>query len=85
MFSSFDNQGPQPREKWRAHVDWFVQDYQPQLTALAWGLQEEWGNDGSILGIDLKPQPHFVPCSPELLQTLNRRVGVFRWFDRSLK
>lgn len=75
MFSSFDNQGPQPREKWRSHVDWFVQDYRPQLTALAWGLQQEWNNDGTILGIDLKPQPHFVPCSYEMLQTLNRRVG----------
>ncbi|MBV5261529.1 hypothetical protein FLX56_24245 [Synechococcus moorigangaii CMS01] len=75
MFSSFDNQGPQPREKWRSHVDWFVQDYRLQLTALAWGLQQEWRNDGTILGIDLKPQPHFVPCSFEMLQTLNRRVG----------
>ena len=75
MFSSFDNQDPQPREKWRSHVDWFVQDYRAQLTALAWGLQQEWNHDGTILGIDLKPQPHFVPCSPGTLQTLNRRVG----------
>ncbi|BAW95772.1 hypothetical protein NIES970_06850 [[Synechococcus] sp. NIES-970] len=74
MFS-FDNQGPQPREKWRSQVDWFVQDYRPQLTALAWGLQQEWDNDGTILGIDLKPKPHFVPCSFEMLQMLNRRVG----------
>ncbi|AFY36986.1 hypothetical protein Lepto7376_0560 [[Leptolyngbya] sp. PCC 7376] len=76
MFSSpFENQAPQPQEKWRLHVDWFVQDYQPQLAALVWGLQQEWGNDGTILGIDLQPQPHFIPCSPESLQTLNKRVG----------
>ncbi|MGB2924158.1 MAG: hypothetical protein WBB82_02545 [Limnothrix sp.] len=75
MFASFGNQGPQPQEKWRSHVDWFVQDYKAQLAALAWGLQQEWDNDGTILGIDLQPQPHFVPCSRETVQTLNKRVG----------
>lgn len=75
MFSSFDNQSPQPKEKWRSQVDWFVQDYRPQLAALAWGLQREWGNDGTILGIDLQPQPHFIPCLWDNLQTLNKRVG----------
>ncbi len=76
MFSSpFDNQAPQPQEKWRSHVDWFVQDYKPQLAALAWGLQQEWQNDGTILGIDLEPKPHFIPCAPDALQTLNKRVG----------
>lgn len=74
MFSSFGNQ-QQPQEKWRSHVDWFVQDYKEQLTALAWGLQQEWENDGTILGIDLQPTPHFVPCSLDTLQTLNKRVG----------
>lgn len=75
MFTpSFDNQN-QPKEKWRSHVDWFVQDHQAQLTALVWGLQQEWQRDGTILGIDLKPQPHFVPCPPDSLQTLNKRVG----------
>ena len=75
MFSSpFENQAPQPKEKWRSHVDWFVQDYQEQLSALAWGLQQEWG-DGSILGIDLQPKPHFIPCTPKAIQTLNKRVG----------
>lgn len=74
MFPSFGNQD-QPQEKWRSHVDWFVQDYKEQLTALAWGLQQEWENDGTILGIDLQPQPHFVPCSPDTVQTLNKRVG----------
>ena len=76
MFSSpFENQGPQPKEKWRSHVDWFVQDYQPQLAALVWGLQQEWQNDGTIVGIDLQPTPHFIPCSPDALQKLNKRVG----------
>lgn len=74
MFPSFGNQD-QPQEKWRSHVDWFVQDYKEQLTALAWGLQQEWENDGTILGIDLQPQPHFVPCSPDTVQTLNKRVS----------
>jgi hypothetical protein len=74
MFS-FDNQGQQPKEKWRSQVDWFVQDHRPQLAALAWGLQQEWQQDGTILGIDLQPQPHFIPCPPTELQTLNKRVG----------
>ena len=76
MFSSpLDNQLPQAQEKWRLYVDWFVQDYQPQLAALAWGLQKEWGDDGTILGIDLEPKPHFIPCSPAAIEKLNRRVG----------
>ncbi len=75
MFASpFGNQDI-AQEKWRSQVDRFVRDFQPQLAALAWGLQQEWQNDGTILGIDLQPTPHFIPCAPDSLETLNRNVG----------
>ncbi|WP_422661929.1 beta-carboxysome assembly chaperone CcmS [Pannus brasiliensis] len=60
---------------WRYQVDRFVEDNREKLAGLLWGLLQEWGEDSKdILGIDLKPSPHFIRCSREALEKLNRRV-----------
>ena len=74
-----------PQNKWRYQLDEFVEDNKQQLAALAWGLLQEWEDDRSgdrfervrdkTLGIDLKPQPHFVACSREAIEQLNRKVN----------
>lgn len=63
----------QTQEKWRWQIDNFVDDNEVQLAALTWSLQQEW-NDGNntILGIDLKPKPHFVACTREQIEKLNQ-------------
>lgn len=63
----------QTQEKWRWQIDNFVEAHSTQIAALTWGLQQEW-NDGNntILGIDLKPQPHFVACNKEQIEKLNQ-------------
>ncbi len=71
MFSSKNNQ---VQEKWRWQLDNFVDENEAKLAALAWGLQQEWGDKDSILGIDLKPQPHFVCCNRESLEKLNHNT-----------
>lgn len=63
----------QTQEKWRWQIDNFVEANSTQLAALTWGLQQEWNDDNdTILGIDLKPQPHFVACNKEQIEKLNR-------------
>jgi predicted HTH transcriptional regulator len=65
-----------PANQWRYQLDQFVEENQEQLAALMWGLLTEWGEDSQeILGIDLKPQPHFICCSREALDKLNRKVN----------
>lgn len=59
------------QQKWRSQLDLFVKKHEKQLTALVWGLQQEWQNSDKILGIDLKPQPHFVACAKEDIERLN--------------
>ena len=61
-------------DRWRYQLDDFVEDNQRSLAALAWGLLQEWGNDKDTLGIDLQPQPHFVRCSRQAIEELNRKV-----------
>ncbi len=63
-----------PEEKWRWQLDNFVDAHEQKLAALAWGLQQEWGELDNILGIDLKPQPHFVACNKESLEKLNKNT-----------
>lgn len=63
------------KEKWRSQLDRFVKENQKELAALAWGLQQEWGETENTLGIDLKPQPHFVACSREAIEKLNDNVN----------
>jgi hypothetical protein len=63
----------QAQEKWRWQIDNFVEDHENQLAALTWGLQQEWNDsNNTILGIDLKPKPHFVACTKEKIEKLNR-------------
>ena len=72
------NQNDKTEDKWRWQLDNFVRDYKKQLAALAWGLQQEWGgldNLDNILGIDLKPTPHFVNCSREAIKQLNDKTN----------
>ena len=61
---------------WRYQLDQFVEENQQPLAALMWGLIAQWGRESQdILGIDLKPSPHFISCSREALEKLNRKVG----------
>lgn len=73
MFQFGGNQ-PQAAEKWRSQVDRFVAENEIKLAALAWGLQQEWNDNDLVLGIDLKPQPHFVACAKEDLEHLNHNT-----------
>lgn len=70
----FSNKNRQVKEKWRWQLDNFVDENEAKLSALAWGLQQEWEDSASILGIDLKPQPHFVCCHRESIEKLNQKT-----------
>ena len=73
QFGSSKNE--QTQEKWRWKIDNFVDANESQLTALTWGLQQEWNdNNDTILGIDLKPQPHFIACAREQIEKLNQNT-----------
>ncbi|NER24500.1 MAG: hypothetical protein F6J86_36765 [Symploca sp. SIO1B1] len=61
-------------DKWRHQLDRFVKNHQQELAALAWGLFLERGDRDDTIGLDLQPKPHFVYCSREALDTLNRNV-----------
>lgn len=74
MFDLGGNQPEIAEQQWRSQLDLFVSDYEVQLAALAWGLKQEWKEDGDVLGIDLQPIPHFVACSPESLTKLNKNT-----------
>ena len=69
------NHNSKAEDKWRWQLDNFAREHQKQLAALAWGLQQEWGELNNILGIDLKPTPHFVACSREAIEKLNRNTN----------
>ena len=73
MFQFGGNQ-PQAAEKWRMQVDRFVDENETKLAALAWGLQHEWNDNSLVLGIDLKPKPHFVVCAKKDLEQLNQKT-----------
>ena len=60
--------------QWRYQLDRFVTENKQALAALAWGLKNEWENDQDVLGIDLEPEPHFIRCSRQSLDELNRNV-----------
>ncbi len=70
----FSNPKNSVQEKWRWQLDNFTNENKTKLSALAWGLQQEWQDENSILGIDLKPQPHFVSCNRESLEKLNQNT-----------
>jgi len=76
QFGSSKNE--QTQEKWRWQIDNFVDEHETELAALTWGLQQEWNdNNQTILGIDLKPEPHFVACNKEQLEKLNQSTKGF--------
>ncbi len=60
--------------RWQYRLDRFVKTHQSSLAALAWGLRQEWDNQGDMLGIDLKTTPHFICCSYEAIAQLNENV-----------
>jgi hypothetical protein len=66
-------QANQP-DPWRIEIDRFVTLNELELAALAWGLSQNKQEGQDLLGIDLRPTPHFVYCSKEALETLNRNV-----------
>lgn len=74
MFDLGDNRPEIAEQKWRSQLDFFVSDYEQQLAALAWGLKQEWAESDDVLGIDLQPTPHFVACSPDSLEKLNKNT-----------
>ena len=75
MFDLGNNRPEIAEQKWRSQLDFFVTDYEAELAALAWGLKQEWGENGDVLGIDLQPTPHFVACSQDSLKKLNKNTG----------
>jgi hypothetical protein len=66
-----------PENQWRFQLDDFVRENQQELAGLFWGLLQEWGDSDDILGIDLKPKPHFVACPKQNIKELDRKVGGY--------
>ncbi|MGK7926607.1 MAG: hypothetical protein AB4290_15440 [Spirulina sp.] len=62
-------------EAWKYRLDRFADEYQQQLAALSWGLHLQNPNGEETLGLDLQPTPHFVFCSREAIENLNRNTG----------
>ncbi|WP_107666400.1 hypothetical protein [Cyanothece sp. BG0011] len=60
--------------QWRYQLDRFVTENKQDLAALAYGLKKEWEDNNDVLGIDLEPEPHFIRCSRQSLEQLNRNV-----------
>lgn len=90
MFDLGNNRPEIAAQKWRSQLNSYAIDYETQLAALAWGLQQEWAENQDVLGIDLQPQPHFVACSRESLEKLNKNtrgqlqeiLGIVDNYDR---
>jgi hypothetical protein len=75
MFLFSDPQQEKDANNWRRKLDSFVKANQQEIAALAWGLLLERGQESDqTLGIDMQPTPHFVYCSREAIETLNRNV-----------
>ncbi|MGF1489900.1 MAG: hypothetical protein ACFBSE_22665 [Prochloraceae cyanobacterium] len=88
----FSNTPPDDAEnRWRYQLDDFVRANERDLAGLAWGLLQEWGDSNNTLGIDLNPKPHFVACSREAIEKLNKQVnyqfreilGILDGYDRN--
>ena len=69
-----NNEPLDQKNDWRTQLDKFVRDNQQELAALAWGLNLEKGERNDTLGINLKPSPHFVYCSRQAIEKLNRQI-----------
>ncbi|MGL5082688.1 MAG: beta-carboxysome assembly chaperone CcmS [Microcoleaceae cyanobacterium] len=59
---------------WQSQLDEFVTANQHALAALTWGLYQQRIDRDMILGIDLKPSPHWITCSREALEQFNQNV-----------
>jgi len=71
----FDSPQPNTEQaQWKYRLDRFADDNRVELAALVWGMFGREGDKSRILGIDLKPTPHFVSCPLEAIETLNRDV-----------
>lgn len=77
MYNQINSQSQPRKDTWQHHLDLFVRANQQQLAALAWVtyLEQQDSQAPDTLGIDLKPTPHFVFCSQEALEALNRQVN----------
>ncbi|MEM8642323.1 MAG: hypothetical protein AAGG51_26425 [Cyanobacteria bacterium P01_G01_bin.54] len=76
MFSASSPQQPSAAtEVWKARIDQFTQAHQRELAALAWGVHLQDPESTDTIGIDLKPEPHFVTCKRAALDRLNQNVG----------
>jgi hypothetical protein len=70
----FGSPQPHSQDTWQRQLDQFARANQQKLAALSWGLWLENGDRQGILGINLKPQPHFVYCPKSAIETLNDSV-----------
>ena len=81
MFNFSNPKPPSQEHEWQNKIDQFAHNHQDILAALAWGTYQEQQNVKEekeavdILGIDLKPEPHFVHCPRENLEKLNIQVN----------
>ncbi|MGD1903927.1 MAG: hypothetical protein ACFB9N_16995 [Geitlerinemataceae cyanobacterium] len=78
MFDLPDRNDPNaPDTRKLKRIDRFVRDYRQEMAALVWGYAQvvaERGSEPEYLGIDLKPQPHFITCTRAQIEALNERV-----------
>ncbi|MEA5468807.1 hypothetical protein [Spirulina sp. 06S082] len=74
MYGAKKTQPDSENEVWKYHLDRFTDEYQHQLAALSWGLHLQNPESQETLGLDLQPSPHFVFCSREALEILNRNT-----------
>ncbi len=75
MFKLNSNLTNERQNNWGYQLDNFVKKHEQDLAALAWGLYLEWDKSDDVLGIDLKPKPHFVRCSRQAIEELNDNVN----------
>ena len=72
----FESNKPEPdKNSWQYQLDLFVENNRQELAALAWGFYQEQGDQNTTLGIDVIPTPHFISCSRESLEKLNKSVN----------
>lgn len=62
------------KEVWKARLDRFARENAKELAALAWAFYRDRGDTEEMLGIDLKPAPHFISFSRDAIERLNRNV-----------
>lgn len=69
---------PQPEtgdEIWKYRLDRFARENAKELAALAWAFFIDRGDTEEMLGVDLKPAPHFISYSRAAIEQLNRNTN----------